>query len=69
MSKPTLRTEVGQISVKTGEALTVWLQHKGRTQQVELRVTPDGLFEVYTKDEGCVASFDDWYPMPGKEDR
>jgi hypothetical protein len=63
MRKPSLHTEVGKILVDTGEVLTVWLRNGERTQQFELRVTYSGVFEVYTKDDSCVTSFDDWYPM------
>ena len=62
---PNITTSVSQITVQPKESLTVFLiDNKGKSHQVELRVTSDGLCEVFVKDKLEVMDFSDWYPMP-----
>jgi hypothetical protein len=58
---------VHRIDLKPGQSLTVWLDREPRdgyrdAAQVELRVRPDGVREVFCDADGAVSvrRFDDW---------
>lgn len=57
-------TVIASVRLTKGEALTVYLDNeKGDLLQVELRVTPDGLLEIFYDEDGeCMhMPFDEWY--------
>ncbi len=66
---------VENVNVFAGETLIVWLRpglhgdftpEMGRARQVELRVTPYGIAEIFSTDPIVVKDFDSWYE-PQKE--
>lgn len=71
MSDPRMVLRVDQVTIDRGETLTVWLNAgEGGARdavQVELRVRPDGVREIFVDaGEGRVSirEFKDWKAMP-----
>jgi hypothetical protein len=67
MGAPRIEVDVQRVDLKPGQTLTVWLDREPRdgdrdAAQVELRVRPDGVREVFCDADGEVSlrRFDDW---------
>ncbi len=67
---------VESINIFFGETLIVWMRpglhddltpKLGSTQQIELRVTPNGKIEIFSTTPVAVKDFSDWHLLPEQE--
>lgn len=70
---PSIRCEVEQVTLQRGETFTVYLNCSPANQQpeqyqVELRVTPKGVIQVFGPTGLTFTSFNDWTELKNSMD-